>query len=606
MEPGQPAHAGAVALCQEADTVRADPLRRERALGIYQRAVQLDPCCTRAHLALAELAAEARCRDLQSSGQPVLREAESFRAARPFYEAALHADSGCYQAHRAMAIGLFECSNSSSDPEAELALYHLAEAMRCEPSPAFAAGLMCEVQWILRRRFPDELDSLLRKLVVVAQPYVPFSAHEAAPRWVGPIYRVRVPEEPDDFPAGGHASDDEGFVPSAVVEDLHAEQEEGEEEEEEDYPNASDDEADLALSGSDDERDPDPLVGGSSHLLLDRQYLGIATYLHVRTASTLPDSLAWRVAHFLTWEGKTLICAGGYGKGFGTTQLSLPSDVAVNSAGEVFVCDKGNCRVQRWNPSLVLGAVGRVTTVAGGNGIGNRLDQLSNPVSIDVMDDDFVFPAAIFIADNRNNRILRWDRGATAGVAVASGVAGIESVVVDRKTGSLFIATYAGIMHWPTGARSATLVFADRLRHPRMLRHCTAGVYVADVRKDAIVTWPINGSRQRDARQLRLGKYYRQVDAICIPTQPETGPALAICVEYEDSTRGFICYWPGGQWHRAPVILDALSRKITRFELCVHQNLVYIVDHDKGCVEALPLPTPRQVSQARRIGRSLQ
>ncbi|CAF3059432.1 unnamed protein product [Rotaria sp. Silwood2] len=55
-------------------------------------------------------------------------------------------------------------------------------------------------------------------------------------------------------------------------------------------------------------------------------------------------------------------------------------------------------------------------TVAGGNGGGNGMNQLCNPWSLYVDDDQ-----AVYVVDNSNNRIVKWICGATTGLVVVGG-----------------------------------------------------------------------------------------------------------------------------------------------------------------------------------------
>ncbi|CAF5153378.1 unnamed protein product, partial [Rotaria sp. Silwood1] len=55
-------------------------------------------------------------------------------------------------------------------------------------------------------------------------------------------------------------------------------------------------------------------------------------------------------------------------------------------------------------------------TVAGGNRQGNGINQLSNPWSLYVDNDQ-----TIYVADTSNHRIVEWKQGATNGQVVAGG-----------------------------------------------------------------------------------------------------------------------------------------------------------------------------------------
>ena len=77
----------------------------------------------------------------------------------------------------------------------------------------------------------------------------------------------------------------------------------------------------------------------------------------------------------------------------------------------LFVADCENCRVVRWRAGAREGEV-----VAGGNGRGNRLDQLDIPTSIAVERD-----GAVLVAEGNNHRVVRWRAGARVGEVVAGG-----------------------------------------------------------------------------------------------------------------------------------------------------------------------------------------
>ncbi|CAF4510055.1 unnamed protein product, partial [Didymodactylos carnosus] len=83
-------------------------------------------------------------------------------------------------------------------------------------------------------------------------------------------------------------------------------------------------------------------------------------------------------------------------------------------------------------------------TVAGGNGQGNGINQLSKPWGLYVDDDD----QTIYIADALNHRIVEWKWGATSGQVVAGGneegnethqLSNPFDVIVDKERDSLII-----------------------------------------------------------------------------------------------------------------------------------------------------------------------
>lgn len=102
--------------------------------------------------------------------------------------------------------------------------------------------------------------------------------------------------------------------------------------------------------------------------------------------------------------------AGGNGYGSGGNQLAYPYDVFVDDNGVIYVSDAGNYRVQAWFPGAVNGI-----TVAGGNGYGAASNQISpRGIWVDKSGN-------IYVADMYNNRIQMWIPGMGTGITVAGG-----------------------------------------------------------------------------------------------------------------------------------------------------------------------------------------
>ncbi len=111
------------------------------------------------------------------------------------------------------------------------------------------------------------------------------------------------------------------------------------------------------------------------------------------------------------------IASGGNGSGASATQLNVPTGVFVDANGNTFVADYNNHRIQRFAAGSSSSTSG--VTVAGGNGVGNTATRLNGPSSV------FVDSAGnIYVADRFNNRIQKFPAGstsATSGVTVAGG-----------------------------------------------------------------------------------------------------------------------------------------------------------------------------------------
>ncbi|CAF5083040.1 unnamed protein product, partial [Rotaria sp. Silwood1] len=69
-----------------------------------------------------------------------------------------------------------------------------------------------------------------------------------------------------------------------------------------------------------------------------------------------------------------IVVAGGQGEGNDLTQLSSPEGVVVAQLGTVYVADEWNNRIIRWPKGATQG-----TVIVGGNGSGGQSNQLKGP-----------------------------------------------------------------------------------------------------------------------------------------------------------------------------------------------------------------------------------
>jgi DNA-binding beta-propeller fold protein YncE len=95
--------------------------------------------------------------------------------------------------------------------------------------------------------------------------------------------------------------------------------------------------------------------------------------------------------------------------------------------GLIYVCDKNNNRIQKF----IIGGNGMGVTVAGNTVGGIGLSQLFIPAGICVTRDG----QTLYVADNGNNRIMKWTIGAAQGsvfAGSASGVAGNTNLLLNQ------------------------------------------------------------------------------------------------------------------------------------------------------------------------------
>ena len=140
-------------------------------------------------------------------------------------------------------------------------------------------------------------------------------------------------------------------------------------------------------------------------------------------------------------ESQGTLVAGGNGKGNRLNQLHHPRQIFVDQNHSVYVLDFYNHRVMKWVRGATEGIV-----VAGGQGRGSALSQLDEPDGIIV--DQL---GTLYIADMYNHRIVRWKKGATAGEILVDGNgAGFRSdqlneprdLFFDRQ-GNFFVADFS-------------------------------------------------------------------------------------------------------------------------------------------------------------------
>ncbi|CAF3411657.1 unnamed protein product [Rotaria socialis] len=195
------------------------------------------------------------------------------------------------------------------------------------------------------------------------------------------------------------------------------------------------------------------------------------------------------------------VVAGGKGQGNRLDQLHWPIDVLIDKETDgLIICDQENRRVVRWSRLsgttqgeilidnidcvgltmddqryLYVSDYGKEeikryelgdkngTLVAGENGEGSGLDQLSNPRYLFVDRQQNVY-----VSDETNHRVMKWNKGAKEGILVAGGQGEgnaltqlnyPQGLFVDTL-GTLYVADWGDerIMRWPQGAKQGTVI----------------------------------------------------------------------------------------------------------------------------------------------------
>ncbi|CAF3262084.1 unnamed protein product [Rotaria sp. Silwood2] len=143
----------------------------------------------------------------------------------------------------------------------------------------------------------------------------------------------------------------------------------------------------------------------------------------------ISDDETHAVRQFQIGDQNGVLVAGGNGKGDALNQLSNPFYIFVDREQTVYVSDNGNHRVIKWVKNAKEGII-----VAGNQSSGNTTNQLWSPQGLYV--DTF---GTIYVSDERNHRVMRWPKGTKQGFVVAGGNgAGSKANQLDSPDGLWF------------------------------------------------------------------------------------------------------------------------------------------------------------------------
>jgi len=177
-----------------------------------------------------------------------------------------------------------------------------------------------------------------------------------------------------------------------------------------------------------------------------------------------------------------------------------PWGIAVDDYGYLYVCDHKRHEVKRWKMGEPIG-----TVVAGGNGKGPRIHQLSLPTYI-VVDKD----QSIYVSDWANHRVVKWVKDARKGILIAGGqeqrkmempLADPFGLYVDQSD-TLFVADWGThrIVRYNKGEKLAEMVVgeggkgtdANQFCHPMAIAFDRQGnLYASDYSNNRILKFDI-------------------------------------------------------------------------------------------------------------------
>ncbi|CAF1152804.1 unnamed protein product [Adineta steineri] len=196
------------------------------------------------------------------------------------------------------------------------------------------------------------------------------------------------------------------------------------------------------------------------------------------------------------WKQYASTIAGGNGLGNKLNQLDLPRGIYVdNDDDSIYIADTDNHRVVRWEFGAKNG-----TVVAGGNGRGYAIDQLYHPVDV-ILDKEKKY---IIICDQYNSRVIQWSRqNSQIPQVLIDGIA-CWGLAMDNN-GDLYISDSGRhqVIRWQQGDKQGTIVAGghgqgnrlNQLNHPVYIfvdgdHH----IYVADGANNRVVKWMKNAT----------------------------------------------------------------------------------------------------------------
>ena len=166
------------------------------------------------------------------------------------------------------------------------------------------------------------------------------------------------------------------------------------------------------------------------------------------------------------WISNGCTIAGGNGRGARINQLSNPWGLWITDDQTVYVADYGNARIIEKQRNTNNGQI-----VAGGNGKGNDVHQLNTPIDI-IMDETNDY---FIISDYGNKQVVRWSYRNGGNKQILIGNISCWGIALDNE-GYLYVAdcNRHEVRKWRLGDTSGVLVAGgygsgnrlDQLRGP--------------------------------------------------------------------------------------------------------------------------------------------
>ncbi|CAF4097165.1 unnamed protein product [Adineta steineri] len=191
------------------------------------------------------------------------------------------------------------------------------------------------------------------------------------------------------------------------------------------------------------------------------------------------------------WKQHGVTIAGGNGRGNQLNQLSRPQGIYVNDDHQtIYIADFGNDRIVEWKYGAKNGQV-----VAGGNEKGDRSDQLNYPTDVIVDKKN----NSLIICDYGNKRLVRWSRqNGENGETIISDIH-CYGLTIDKNV-DLYVSDYVKneVRRWKQGEKEGTIVVRGNGKGKHLNQfHCPThifvdkdhSVYVSDSFNNRVMKW---------------------------------------------------------------------------------------------------------------------
>ncbi|CAF0981377.1 unnamed protein product [Adineta steineri] len=182
--------------------------------------------------------------------------------------------------------------------------------------------------------------------------------------------------------------------------------------------------------------------------------------------------------------------AGGNGEGQKLNQLNSPQGIFIDTDKSIYIADTWNGRIVKWKLNSNTGQV-----IAGGYGQGNKNNQFNGPADIifDKKNNSFI------ISDNGNKRVVRYfDQNQTKQQIIIPNI-NCNGLTID-KNGSIYVSDYENheVRRWKQGDEKGELVAGgngqgdrlNQLNHPTyMFIDEDYSLYISDERNHCVMKW---------------------------------------------------------------------------------------------------------------------